>query len=127
MPPTGAPAGAPSGPGGDGGPSGPDSSGIALASQFAELNGADPDMMVKTLMQMKSMLVSLFNKSAFQVPGVARHVSQSMKHIDGAIKEAQQASATVNAVKNTIGNNAAISMPGGMTSAGGDASTPGGF
>ena len=115
----GAPGGAPAGPGGPmppppgmlgaaggpmpggpaGGPPGPDSppttpAGLQLSQQLAELQGADPDAMVKSLTGSKSMLVTLYTRAVFSIPGVARNLSQAIKYIDNSIQEAEKAAAT---------------------------------
>jgi hypothetical protein len=98
----------------------PDAAGSALSTQLSGVAGADPEMMVKTLTNIKGMLVSMFNRSAFQLPPVARQLAQAMKYIDNAIKDAQQAAQTVQTVRSQITNNAALSQPDqGMGDGGG--------
>jgi hypothetical protein len=87
-----------------------------LSQQFGELQNADPQMMLKTLRALKGMLVALYVRAAFNVPGVARNCAQAQKYIDGAIKEAQQAAATLNSVRPPITNNASIPMSLGSSS-----------
>ncbi len=131
----GAPGGgAPQGPGGpmppppgmvgQGGPGagpqqpGPDSpptvpAGLQLSQQLAELQGADPDAMVKSLTWMKSMGVSLYTRAAFTMPGVTRNLAQVVKYLDNASQEAEKAAATT-AAAGPIANNAAIPNPAGQ-------------
>ena len=68
--------------------------------------GADPDMILKMLNQVKSVVVALYPRSAFTLPGVARALAQAQKYIDQAIKEAEQGAATSQAVQNPIANQA---------------------
>ncbi len=107
----GAPGGPPQGPPGPGGAAAMQanpSAGQQISSQLAELQGADPGSMLKILQQVKSMLVALYPRSAFTVPGVARNVAQAMKYMDNGIKEAEQAAATASTVKPPIANNTGI-------------------
>lgn len=107
------------GPGADmpgAGASGAGDASAQLAQQFSQVNGADPELAVKTLMNIKGMLVAIFNQTVFVLPGVARYCGQAMKAIDSAIKDAQQAAQTTQTVRSQIQNNAALSMPMGMGS-----------
>ena len=126
----GAPGGPPAGPGGPmppppgmtgqagpgaappGGPGAPPTppAGLQLSQQLAELQGADPDAIVKTLTQMKSMAVQLYTRAAFTMPGVTRNLSQVVKYLDNSIQEAEKAAATT-AAAGPIANNAAIQNP----------------
>jgi hypothetical protein len=119
----GAPGGAPPGGGGPPQPPGPggaagmqatppSSAGQQISQQLAELQGADPGSMLKILQQVKSMLVALYPRSAFTIPGVARNTAQAMKYMDNAIKEAEQAAATQQTVKPPIANNTGITPQG---------------
>lgn len=89
----------------------PDVAGSQLSQQLSGVAGADPEMMVKNLTNIKGMLVALFNRSAFQLPAVSRQLAQAMKYIDNAIKDSQQAAQTVQTVNAQITNNAAMSSP----------------
>ena len=100
QPPGANPGGAP--------PQGGPTAGSQISQQLAELQGADPASMLKILQQVKSMLVALYPRSAFTVPGVARNVAQAMKYMDNGIKEAEQAAATASTVKPPIANNTGI-------------------
>lgn len=84
----------------------PDVAGQQISAQLSELQGADPDYILKLLQQVKSALVALYPRSAFGIPGVARNVAQAMKYIDNGIKEAEQAAATASTVQNPIANQA---------------------
>lgn len=110
--------GGPGGPGGPGGgppQSGPqgqpsEMAGQQIAGQLAELNNADPDMILKMLNQVKSVLVALYPRTAFTLPGVARNVAQCQKYLDNAIKEAEQGAATAQTVQPPIANSAGQPM-----------------
>jgi len=106
------------GAGGPGGPPGPNSppttpAGLQLSQQFAELQGADPDAMVKSLNAMKSMAVQQYTRAAFTMPGVTRNLAQVVKYLDNSIQEAEKAAATTQAA-GPIANNAAIPNPAGQ-------------
>lgn len=106
------------GAGGPGGPPGPNSppttpAGLQLSQQLAELQGADPDAMVKSLTSIKSVAVSLYTRAAFTMPGVTRNLAQAVKYLDNSIQEAEKAAATT-AAASPIANNAAIPNPAGQ-------------
>ncbi len=110
----------PGGPPGAGGPPppGPNSppttpAGLQLSQQLAELQGADPDAMVKSLTSIKSVAVSLYTRAAFTLPGVTRNLAQVVKYLDNCIQEAEKAAATT-AAAGPIANNAAIPNPAGQ-------------
>ena len=119
----------PGGPGGPGagGPPGPNSppttpAGLQLSQQLAELQGVDPDAMVKSLTSVKSMVVSLYTRAVFTIPGVSRNLANVVKYLDNSIQEAEKAAATTSAA-GPIANNAAIPNPAGQS--GGMGSQPG--
>ena len=103
------------GPPGPGGPGGPPSTpaGLQLSQQLAELQGADPDAMIKSLTSMKSMAVQQYTRAAFTMPGVTRNLAQVVKYLDNSIQEAEKAAATT-AAAGPIANNAAIPNPAGQ-------------
>ena len=103
--------GGPSGPGAGGPPSTP--AGLQLSQQLAELQGADPDAMIKSLTSMKSMAVQQYTRAAFTMPGVTRNLAQVVKYLDNSIQEAEKAAATT-AAAGPIANNAAIPNPAGQ-------------
>ena len=72
--------GAPSGAGGSD-PNSPPAvpAGLQLSQQLAELQGADPDAMVKSLASQKSMAVQLYTRAAFTMPGVSRNLANVVK------------------------------------------------
>jgi len=84
--------------------------GMQLSQQLAELQGADPDAIVKSLTQMKSMAVQHYTRAAFTMPGVTRNLAQVVKYLDNSIQEAEKAAATT-AAAGPIANNAAIQNP----------------
>ena len=103
------------GPPGPGGPGGPPTTpaGLQLSQQLAELQGADPDAMIKSLTSMKSMAVQQYTRAAFTMPGVTRNLAQVVKYLDNSIQEAEKAAATT-AAAGPIANNAAIPNPAGQ-------------
>jgi len=80
---------------------------------LAELQGADPEAMVKSLASIKSVAVSLYTRAAFTLPGVTRNLAQVVKYLDNCIQEAEKAAATT-AAAGPIANNAAIPNPAGQ-------------
>lgn len=111
-------AGGPPPPGG--GPPGPNSppttpAGLQLSQQLAELQGADPDAMVKSLTAQKSLAVQTYTRAVFTMPGVSRNMANVVKYLDNAIQEAEKAAATT-AAAGPIANNAAIPNPAGTAS-----------
>ena len=107
MPPGGGPGAG--GPGAPGSPPMPPA-GLQLSQQLAELQGADPDAIVKSLTQMKSMAVQHYTRAAFTMPGVTRNLAQVVKYLDNSIQEAEKAAAATSAA-GPIANNAAIQNP----------------
>jgi hypothetical protein len=103
--------GGPPGPGPGGPPTTP--AGLQLSQQLAELQGADPDAMIKSLTSMKSMAVQQYTRAAFTMPGVTRNLAQVVKYLDNCIQEAEKAAATT-AAAGPIANNAAIPNPAGQ-------------
>jgi len=94
----------------------PDAAGAQLSQQMAELKGADPQLLTKAGEQVKSMLLAIQFRTAFQVPEAARHAAQAQKSIDAMLKALQQASATAQTVQSPIVNNAGLNPvqnPGG--------------
>jgi hypothetical protein len=87
--------------------------GLQLSQQLAELQGADPDAMIKSLTSMKSMAVQQYTRAAFTMPGVTRNLAQVVKYLDNCIQEAEKAAATT-AAAGPITNNAAIPNPAGQ-------------
>ena len=116
-------AGGPGGPPGAGGPGaaggGPPTTpaGMQLSQQLSELQGADPDAIIKGLTGMKSMAVQFYTRAAFTMPGVTRNLAQVVKFLDNSIREAEKAAATTSAA-GPIANNAAIPNPAGQNGSG---------
>ena len=77
------------------------SPGQDLAQQGAELQGADPTMILRQLEQINQVLGVLFVKSFQTLPNVANQISGTMKQLSRAIKEAQQAGS----VSEVVGKN----------------------
>lgn len=115
-------SGAPGG-GGEGVPGeGTGDPGSQVSEMSSELRGADPAFLLRTLQSIKASLMAVFVQSGMRLPNVAGAVSQTMKQLDRAIKEAQTGQATASAVRSPLGFSAATSQPqggGGMPGAGG--------
>lgn len=103
---------------GQGGAS-PDAAGSQLASQFSQLQGADPQMLLKAAQQLKAMLLAIDVRTAFTVPEASRHAGQARKSIDAMIKALEQGAATQQAVRPPIANNAGLPNPQPMPGEGG--------
>lgn len=110
-------AGAPTG-GGGGGPDG----GMDASSMAAELHGADPAFLLKSLQAIKQQLSQLFVQSSMRLPAVSGNIAKTMTTLDKAIKECQQAASTQSVVRSPIG----FDMAGGQGGGGGMGS-PGGM
>ena len=115
-PPPGAGPGGPGGPGPNAPPTTP--AGLQLSQQLAELQGADPDAMVKSLTSIKSQVMTHVTRAAFTMPGVTRNLFNVVKYLDNSIQEAEKAAATT-ASAGPIANNAAIPNPAGQQSGAG--------
>jgi hypothetical protein len=119
----GAPPGMPGQP-----PSGADSTsgeaGQQVSQLSSELQGADPQFMMREMMQLKQAMMQLFVRSGMRLPNVAGQIAQTMKQWDKAIKEIQQAQATQSATRPPIGFSAAGN---GSAAAGQGPASPGGM
>src|ERR1700680_4063676 len=71
----------------------PDAAGAQLAAQFSQLQGADPQMLLKAAQQLKAMLVAIFARTSFTIPEAARHAGTAQKSIDSMIKALEQGAA----------------------------------
>jgi len=96
-----------------------------LASQFSELQGADPNMLLKSAQQLKKMLVQIYVRTSFSIPEASRHAATAQKALDAMIKALEQGAATQNSVRPPIANNAALSNP--AQNPGGGEPVPGGM
>jgi len=65
--------------------------GQQLSEQTANLQGADPSMIMRQLDQVYSVLGVLFVKTFQSLPNVANQISATMKQLSRAQKEIQQA------------------------------------
>ena len=101
-------------------PSGADSAsgdaGAQVSQLSSELQGADPQFMMREMTQLKSAMMQLFVRSGMRLPNVAGQIAMAMKQWDRAIKEIQQAQATQQATRPPIGFSGAGT---GQPSAGG--------
>ena len=89
----------------------PDAAGQQLGAQFAQLQGADPTMLLKAANDLKSMLLAIDVRTAFSVPEASRHAGQARKSIDAMIKALEQGAATQQTVRPPIANNAGLPNP----------------
>ena len=97
-----------------GGPSGssPDMAQQALSGRLNELQGSDPTAILRKLTEMKQETVQLIPQVAYSLPGVAKHMTNLWKSLEGAIKEAEQALSTQKSVQSIpIGMSAAQPTP----------------
>ena len=62
-----------------------------FSQQSAQLQGADPSMILRQLESCNQMLGVLFVKTFQTLPNVANKISATMKSLSAAIKEGQQA------------------------------------
>jgi hypothetical protein len=72
--------------------------GQQLSEQFAKAQGADPTMVLRQLEQVHQVLGVLFVKTFQHLPNVANNISQTMKQLSRAVKEAQQAASVTDVV-----------------------------
>jgi len=93
----------------------------ALSSRMNELQGSDPGAVLRKLEQMKQDVVQLIPQVAFSVPGVSKHLFTVMKGLDGAIKEAEQATSTQQATQ-SVPIGMSVAQPPGSNAG----ETPGG-
>ena len=108
---------------GAGGASGPpgqptDPEGMGASAMSAELHGADPSFLLKSMMAIKQQLSQLFVQSSMRLPAVSGNIAKTMTALDRAIKEAQQASSTQSVVRAPVGFGPAGGTPGGDTTGG---------
>ena len=97
--------------------------GKQFSEQAANLQGADPSLILRQLEQINQLLGVLFVKTFQNLPNLANQISQTMKQLSRAIKEGQQAGSTAEVV-----GNAAQSTPPPISfspATGGDNSAPG--
>ena len=73
--------------------------GQQLSQQSAQLQGADPSMVLRQLEQINQVLGVLFVKTFQTLPNIANQISATMKQLSRAIKEAQQGATTSEAVQ----------------------------
>lgn len=75
-----------------------------------ELQGADPEYALKLVSDLKKKAADLIPMLAFRAPAAARALASTFKGLDAAIKELQQAQATMQAVGGPI-NMSAVPRP----------------
>ena len=97
-----------------------------LSKQMADLQGADPGMLLEQLESVNKVLGVVFVKSFQNLPNVANQVSATMKALSRAIKEAQQAAQ----VGETVGKAGEAGHPPPISfspAMGGENAAPGGM
>lgn len=67
-----------------------------------QLQGADPEYALKMISSLKKQIADMIPTLAFRAPAASRALVSTFKGIDAAIKELQQAQATLNAVGGPI-------------------------
>ena len=67
-----------------------------------ELQGADPEYALKLINQLKKQIADMIPTLAFRAPAASRALVSTFKGLDAAIKELQQAQATLSAVGGPI-------------------------
>jgi hypothetical protein len=75
----------------------------AVGPAARQLQGADPAYSLKLVMKIKQDIANLIPALAFRAPAAARALSASFKSLDSAIKELQQAQATMQAIGGPVG------------------------
>jgi hypothetical protein len=69
-----------------------------LGPAAAQLQAANPDMILKQVQRIKQDIANLIPVLAFRIPAAARAISSTLKGLDSTLKELQTASATAQAV-----------------------------
>jgi hypothetical protein len=82
----------------------------SLGPATRELQGADPEYALKLVNNLKKQIADMIPTLAFKAPAASRALVSTFKGLDAAIKELQQAQATMNAVGGGI-QNSAIPQP----------------
>ena len=77
--------------------------GQKFSEQAADLQGADPTMVLRQLEDVNKILGVLFVKTFENLPNIANNISATMKTLSRAIKEAQQGSSTAEVVGKPAG------------------------
>ena len=82
----------------------------SLGPATTELQGADPEYALKLVNSLKKQIADMIPSLSFRAPAASRALASTFKGLDTAIKELQQAQATLNAVGGGI-KNSAIPQP----------------
>lgn len=81
-----------------------------------ELQSANPQLAIQMVSDMRKKIANLIPMLTMQAPGAVRALSSCFKGLDAALKELQQAQATLSAVGSPIKNSAIPTpMPPGGT------------
>lgn len=96
--------------GGQAGPAGAatgtPSAGESLGPAVRELSASDPNYALKQISNLKKQIADMIPTLAFKAPAASRALVSCFKGLDAAIKELQQATATMNAVGGAVKNSA---------------------
>lgn len=103
--------------------------GAQFASQFADLQGSDPGLILNQLKQMKMVIARMFPVLIERLPGVTTNLARMLAPLDGAIKEAEKAQQTLSTLAppqgspgpSTISHAAINASPSGLSGLGGSA------
>ena len=90
----GGPQGGPAAAGPSGSPADA-SANAGFGRELSSLRQADPMALMKALQQMRQQITMVISQSGSSIPGVGRAMAKMLQPIDAAIKEAQQAAATM--------------------------------
>ena len=83
----------------------------SLTPATRELQAANPDYALKLVSEIKKQVVGLMPTLAFKSPSAARALMSTVKGLDAALKELQQAAATMKAVGGGPIQSSAIPQP----------------
>ena len=72
--------------------------GVSVLPATRELQAANPEYALQLVQEVKKQIVNLIPTLAFKAPGAVRALSSTFKGLDAALKELQQAQATLQAV-----------------------------
>lgn len=85
------------------GATGTGTAGPAVGNASTQLQGADPSMALKQIQQVKQTIVNMISPLAFRVPAASRALAGTIRSLDAALKELQQAASTAEAVGGSVG------------------------
>jgi hypothetical protein len=83
----------------------------SVAPAIRELEGANPEFTMKQLQDIKKRMADMIPLLAMRAPGAARAIASTFKGLDSALKELQQAQATLSAVGGGPIKSSSVPMP----------------